>query len=226
MVSEKDRKKYMKRLVNVFISSSMAAEEKLSRAKYLEFINTTFKKYKYRALEELKNGEAYAVLFNHLFPNTIPEKAIQSGRIQDRAKMLVNWKLIQAAFKFLEVDKLIEVEKIVDGNLRENFDFLQWYKKFYSRNIFLARAEAKKEQGKGRERMTKAKNTHQTERGEDTNPDVSQRYLQLFRGFIDEPEKQALEKNTRATPDGSDNEEVAMFEEKNKKWYKPWTWHK
>ena len=145
-ISQKDREKYSARLVNVFISHSMASEEKLSRSQYMEFINTAFKKYKYENPDQLMNGEAYCVLFNDLFPNTISENKIESGLNLNKQQMLKNWKLLQEAFNLIGVDKFIEVGKIIDGNRSENYEFLQWYKQFYSRNIFIARAERNREE--------------------------------------------------------------------------------
>lgn len=47
---------------------------------------------------------------------------------------LNNWKLIQAAWKQLGIDKIVPVEKLIKGKFQDNFEFLQWFKKFFDAN--------------------------------------------------------------------------------------------
>lgn len=45
-----------------------------------------------------------------------------------------NFKVLQAAFKKMGVDKIIPVEKLVKGKFQDNFEFIQWFKKFFDAN--------------------------------------------------------------------------------------------
>uniref|UniRef100_A0A8C0GB75 Calponin-homology (CH) domain-containing protein n=1 Tax=Chelonoidis abingdonii TaxID=106734 RepID=A0A8C0GB75_CHEAB len=45
-----------------------------------------------------------------------------------------NFKVLQAAFKKMGVDKIIAVEKLVKGKFQDNFEFIQWFKKFFDAN--------------------------------------------------------------------------------------------
>jgi RP/EB family microtubule-associated protein len=40
-----------------------------------------------------------------------------------------NFKVLQAAFKKMNVDKIVPVDKLVKGKFQDNFEFLQWFKK-------------------------------------------------------------------------------------------------
>ncbi len=40
-----------------------------------------------------------------------------------------NFKLLQAAFKKMNVDKIVSVDRLVKGKFQDNFEFLQWFKK-------------------------------------------------------------------------------------------------
>uniref|UniRef100_A0A1A9Z7Y1 Calponin-homology (CH) domain-containing protein n=1 Tax=Glossina pallidipes TaxID=7398 RepID=A0A1A9Z7Y1_GLOPL len=45
--------------------------------------------------------------------------------------MLLN---VQASFKKINVDKIIPNDELVTGDFRDNFEFLQWFKKFFDAN--------------------------------------------------------------------------------------------
>ncbi|KAJ4430375.1 hypothetical protein ANN_22591, partial [Periplaneta americana] len=45
-----------------------------------------------------------------------------------------NFKILQAAFKKMGVDKVIPVDKLIKGRFQDNFEFLQWFKKFFDAN--------------------------------------------------------------------------------------------
>jgi RP/EB family microtubule-associated protein len=45
-----------------------------------------------------------------------------------------NFKILQGAFKKVAVDKVIPVEKLVKGRFQDNFEFVQWFKKFFDAN--------------------------------------------------------------------------------------------
>jgi len=40
-----------------------------------------------------------------------------------------NFKVLQAAFKKMNVDKIVSVDRLVKGKFQDNFEFLQWFKK-------------------------------------------------------------------------------------------------
>lgn len=41
---------------------------------------------------------------------------------------------MQTAWKQLGVDKIVPVEKLIKGKFQDNFEFLQWFKKFFDAN--------------------------------------------------------------------------------------------
>merc|ERR1719189_1442462 len=68
-----------------------------------------------------------------LFPGCIQLKKIKFNAKQEH-EYIHNFKALQAVFKKLEVDKTIPVDKIVKGRFQENFEFIQWFKKFFDAN--------------------------------------------------------------------------------------------
>ena len=45
-----------------------------------------------------------------------------------------NFKLLQAAFTKLNVDKAVQVDRLVKGRFQDNFEFMQWFNKFFMAN--------------------------------------------------------------------------------------------
>ncbi|KAB0359516.1 hypothetical protein FD754_003672, partial [Muntiacus muntjak] len=76
---------------------------------------------------------AYCQFMDMLFPGCISLK-----KVKFQAKLeheyIHNFKLLQASFKRMNVDKVIPVEKLVKGRFQDNLDFIQWFKKFYDAN--------------------------------------------------------------------------------------------
>merc|ERR1719189_567178 len=68
-----------------------------------------------------------------LFPGCIQLKKIKFNAKQEH-EYIHNFKALQAVFKKLEVDKTIPVDKIVKGRFQDNFELIQWFKKFFDAN--------------------------------------------------------------------------------------------
>ena len=45
-----------------------------------------------------------------------------------------NFKLLQASFTKLNVDKALPVDRLVKGRFQDNFEFMQWFNKFFMAN--------------------------------------------------------------------------------------------
>lgn len=45
-----------------------------------------------------------------------------------------NFKILQNSFKKVGVDKVIPVERLIKGRFQDNFEFVQWFKKFFDAN--------------------------------------------------------------------------------------------
>uniref|UniRef100_A0A673HL18 Microtubule-associated protein RP/EB family member 1 n=1 Tax=Sinocyclocheilus rhinocerous TaxID=307959 RepID=A0A673HL18_9TELE len=116
--------------VNVY-STSMTIEN-LSRHDMLAWVNDSLQ-LNYTKIEQLCSGAAYCHFMDMLFPGCILLK-----RVKFQAKLeheyIHNFKVLQTAFKRMNVDKIIPVERLIKGKFQDNFEFLQWFKKFFDAN--------------------------------------------------------------------------------------------
>merc|ERR1719300_1119463 len=68
-----------------------------------------------------------------LFPGSVPLKRIKYNSKLEH-EYIANFKILQAAFKKLGVDQVVEVDKLTKQKFQDNFEFLQWFKKFFDAN--------------------------------------------------------------------------------------------
>lgn len=116
--------------VNVYNTS--VTNENLSRHEMLAWVNDCVQT-RYAKVEELCSGAAYCQFMDMLFPGCIPVKRIKF-KTKLEHEYISNFKLLQGAFKKMTVDKIVPVDKLVKGRFQDNFEFLQWFKRFFDAN--------------------------------------------------------------------------------------------
>ncbi|XP_061126991.1 microtubule-associated protein RP/EB family member 3-like isoform X2 [Syngnathus typhle] len=116
--------------VNVY-STSMTIEN-LSRHDMLAWVNDSLQ-LTYTKIEQLGSGVAYCQFMDMLFPGCILLKKVKFNAKLEH-EYIHNFKVLQASFKRMSVDKIIPVERLVKGKFQDNFEFLQWFKKFFDAN--------------------------------------------------------------------------------------------
>lgn len=116
--------------VNVF-STSVTADN-LSRHDILAWVNDSLQA-NYGKIEELCAGSAYCQFMDMMFPGCLVAKRIKYNTKLEH-EYISNFKLLQGSFKKCEIDKIIPVEKLVKGRFQDNFEFVQWFKKFFDAN--------------------------------------------------------------------------------------------
>merc|ERR1711970_504360 len=68
-----------------------------------------------------------------LFPACLSLKKIKFDAKHEH-EYIHNFKALQNSFKKMGVDKVIPVERLVKGRFQDNFEFVQWFKKFFDAN--------------------------------------------------------------------------------------------
>merc|ERR1719452_231573 len=68
-----------------------------------------------------------------LFPGSIQIKKVKFNTKLEH-EYITNFKVLQASFKKMNVDKIVSVDRLVKGRFQDNFEFLQWFKKFFDAN--------------------------------------------------------------------------------------------
>lgn len=116
--------------VNVY--STNVTTDNLSRHDMLSWVNDCLRS-SFTKIEELCTGAAYCQYMDMLFPGSVPMKRVKF-RTNLEHEYIQNFKILQAAFKKMSVDKVIPVDRLIKGRFQDNFEFLQWFKKFFDAN--------------------------------------------------------------------------------------------
>jgi len=116
--------------VNVYNTS--VTTDNLSRHEMLAWVNDCLQS-QLAKIEELCSGAAYCQFMDMLFPGSIALKKVKFTTLLEH-EYIQNFKLLQIAFKKLNVDKIVPVDRLVKGRFQDNFEFVQWFKKFFDAN--------------------------------------------------------------------------------------------
>jgi len=116
--------------VNVYNTS--VTNENLSRHEMLAWVNGNLQS-QFGKIEELGTGAAYCQFMDMMFPGSVPLKRVKFCSKLEH-EYINNFKILQGAFKKMSVDQVIEVDKLTKQKFQDNFEFLQWFKKFFDAN--------------------------------------------------------------------------------------------
>ncbi|XP_076682625.1 microtubule-associated protein RP/EB family member 1 isoform X3 [Andrena cerasifolii] len=116
--------------VNVYATN--VTTENLSRHDMLAWVNDCLQA-SFTKIEELCTGAVYCQFMDMLFPGSVPLKRVKFKTNLEH-EYIQNFKILQSGFKKMNVDKVIPVDKLVKGRFQDNFEFLQWFKKFFDAN--------------------------------------------------------------------------------------------
>ncbi|CAG9857395.1 unnamed protein product [Phyllotreta striolata] len=116
--------------VNVY--STNVTSDNLSRHDMLAWVNECLQS-QFTKIEELCTGAAYCQFMDMLFPGSVQLKRVKF-RTNLEHEYIQNFKILQASFKKMQVDKIVAVDKLIKGRFQDNFEFLQWFKKFHDAN--------------------------------------------------------------------------------------------
>lgn len=117
-------------VTNVFVSA--VTPENISRQQLLAWVNDSLQS-NLTKIEEMSTGAGYAQLTDRLFPGSIPLHKIKWNSKSD-LDHLQNWKLVQHAWHDLGITKPVQVQVLMKGKFQDNFEFLQWFRRFYDHN--------------------------------------------------------------------------------------------
>ncbi|XP_043283789.1 microtubule-associated protein RP/EB family member 1 isoform X3 [Venturia canescens] len=116
--------------VNVYATN--VTTDNLSRHDMLAWVNDCLQS-SFTKIEELCTGAVYCQFMDMLFPGSVPLKRVKF-RTNLEHEYIQNFKILQGGFKKMNVDKIVPIDRLVKGRFQDNFEFLQWFKKFFDAN--------------------------------------------------------------------------------------------
>lgn len=116
--------------VNVY--STSVTTENISRKEMLAWVNRTLQS-DFKKIEELCTGAAYCQMMDILFPGCVPLRRVKFCTNLEH-DFLNNLKIFQNSLVAMQVDKAVPIDRLIKGRFQDNFEFLQWFKKFFDAN--------------------------------------------------------------------------------------------
>ncbi|EME30060.1 Microtubule-associated protein RP/EB family member 1B [Galdieria sulphuraria] len=104
----------------------------VGRAELLSWINN-FLSLNYTKIEEFASGCAHCQVFDALFPGKVPLQKVNFGAKMDY-EFIQNYKILQTAFDRCNIEKRIDVDKLVKAKYQDNLEFTQWVKCYFDRH--------------------------------------------------------------------------------------------
>ncbi|KAH8236062.1 hypothetical protein KR038_011755 [Drosophila bunnanda] len=101
----------------------------LSRYELLDWMNSKVGEHIAR-IEDLCTGVVYCRLMGDIFPDIINMKRVKMMPRMEY-EYIHNLRLLQDAFNSLELEQPVPIDLIIQGRFKHNFEFIQFFKKFY-----------------------------------------------------------------------------------------------
>lgn len=81
-------------------------------------------------IEQCANGAVYCQIVDSVYPGKVPMKKVNWMAKRDH-EFIPNYKILQAAFDKIGVQRNIDVDKLIRAKYQDNLEFLQWLKCFF-----------------------------------------------------------------------------------------------
>ena len=100
-----------------------------SRNEILNFFNTLLD-LNLSKIEQTASGAVACQLTEYIFPNSIPMSRV-NWAAKASHEYVANYKLLQSAFNKHNIQRHVDVDKLIRGKYQDNLEFCQWLKAFF-----------------------------------------------------------------------------------------------
>eukprot|EP01041_Mallomonas_annulata_P000199 gene199-358_t len=123
----------------------------VGRKEIMDWINETLET-NLQKVEQTASGAVACQLLDIMHPGHVPMHKVNWAAKQD-FEFVGNYKILQTSFTKLQIDRGVDVNRLVQGRYQDNFEFMQWYKRFYETQVSDGRGDydpaAVRTKGKG-----------------------------------------------------------------------------
>ena len=100
-----------------------------SRKELLDFFNSLLS-MSLTKIEETASGAVACQLIDYMYPGTIPMKRV-NWAANAEFQYIENYKILQASFAKNQIQKSVDVDRLIRAKYQDNLEFCQWLKAFY-----------------------------------------------------------------------------------------------
>jgi RP/EB family microtubule-associated protein len=122
-----------------------------SRKDILDFFNSLLS-MNLKKIEDTASGAVACQLMDYMFPGSIPMKRVNWAAKSD-FQFIENYKILQASFSKSNVQKQVDVDRLIRAKYQDNLEFCQWLKAFFEHAAPASREDydplSRRQMGKG-----------------------------------------------------------------------------
>lgn len=101
----------------------------VGRREVIDWINETLQ-INIDKIEQTASGAIACQLLDMMHPGTIPMHKVDWAANKD-FEFIANYKVLQNGFIRHDVARAVDVNRLIQGRYQDNFEFMQWYKRFF-----------------------------------------------------------------------------------------------
>jgi len=85
-------------------------------------------------VEDTANGAVACQLLDIMYPGQVPMHKVNLAAKQD-FEFVANYKILQGCFSKLNIERHIDVDRLISGRYMDNLEFMQWFKRFFEMSV-------------------------------------------------------------------------------------------
>jgi RP/EB family microtubule-associated protein len=105
----------------------------VGRKEIVDWINNTLELAIDR-IEDTASGCIACQLLDIMHPGAVPMHKVNWSATKD-FEFVGNYKILQTTFTKLNIDKYIDVDRLVSARYMDNLEFMQWFKRFFEMSV-------------------------------------------------------------------------------------------
>eukprot|EP01038_Epipyxis_sp_PR26KG_P005256 gene5256-7304_t len=105
----------------------------VGRKEIMDWVNSTLDLNLIR-VEDTASGAVACQIFDIMYPGVVPMHKVDWTAKKD-FEFIANYKILQNCFTKMNIERRIDVDRLISGRYMDNLEFLQWYKRFYEMKI-------------------------------------------------------------------------------------------
>lgn len=101
----------------------------VGRKEIMDWINSTLD-MNLSKVEDTANGAVACQLLDIMYPGQVPMHKVNWSAKQD-FEFVANYKILQNCFTKLNIERMIDVDRLISARYMDNLEFMQWFKRFF-----------------------------------------------------------------------------------------------
>lgn len=105
----------------------------VGRKEIMDWVNSTLD-VNLSKVEDTANGAVACQLLDIMYPGQVPMHKVNWAAKQD-FEFVANYKILQNSFTKLNIERHIDVDRLISGRYMDNLEFMQWFKRFFEMSV-------------------------------------------------------------------------------------------